>query len=589
MIRLCPCLLPPLLLTAAASSIDNAPYTCWAGNDPGASVGARGQALFGENHVFFGDIGVSLLTGGLQFTTRPAGEKLNGEAIATKPLPIRGWLVHSPNRTYLDHVLDAAHRHNVNHLELSHDIIMYVDQITANPELAKLIEEIAARAAKKGIATYVWAHELNTKAKNLELDPESAAGRKFWESRRAAYEKALAACPSLAGVVLMFGSSHTEVWHIKSEEPFWQKLSMAERIQFVVRQVQSVVVGKHKKRLFVRDFNHGPHELRWLIEALRDFAGIIVISKPEPQDFQLYYPHSPSIGAYGNTPQILEMDLNGEYWGQSLIPVSQVGYLRYRLGHGVAKKISGAVGRIDTYANAALGTPSEINVFAFARLLENPDLSEQALYDEWLQKRHGLKPGSEAARGLQAILVRTFEMARKTYYTLGFWTWKELSSVPRTAASIDRCIVGRSNALWDPDQKGLEKRLARPDVATVRAILAEKAEAVGLADENVKAAAALKGQLAAEDFDDFQRRLRLAADGAHVYQAIAAAYWRIKLAVVVPDAAEATPEACDAALKALGQWADTLEKRYAKLAPVAAQAPRLRALAADLAREHIRK
>src|SRR5439155_16891951 len=155
-------------------------------------------------------------------------------------------------------------------------------------------------------------------------------------------------------------------------------------------------------KLFVRDFNHGPQELRWLIEALCNFPGIIVISKPEPQDFQLYYPHSPSIGAYGTTPQILEMDLNGEYWGQSLIPVAQVDYLRYRLRHGVAKQVRGGVGRIDTYANTALGTPSEINLFAFSRLLDNPETSEGALYEAWLHKRYGLAPGSRAARDLEA-------------------------------------------------------------------------------------------------------------------------------------------------------------------------------------------
>src|SRR5437899_3184984 len=164
---------------------------------------------------------------------------------------------------------------------------MNVDQVVASADLAKLIEEVAKKAAAQGIATYIWAHELNARAKKLDLDPESPAGREFWQSRRAAYEKALTACPSVAGVVLMFASSPTEVWHVKSEDAFWQKLSMPERIRFVTRQVQSVVVTKLGKKLFVRDFNHGPQELRWLIEALCNFPGIIVISKPEPQDFQL--------------------------------------------------------------------------------------------------------------------------------------------------------------------------------------------------------------------------------------------------------------------------------------------------------------
>ena len=185
---------------------------------------------------------------------------------------------------------------------------------------------------------------------------------------------------------------------------------------------------------------------------------------------------------------------------------------------------------------------------------------------------------------MQALLARTLEMAKKTYYTQGFWTWKEQSSAPKDAASIDRCIVGRSNALWDPEQKALEQRLVRPDAATVRAILAEKDQAVALADENLAALAQLKEHLTADDNADLERRLSLAADIARVYRAIASAYWRIKLAGTSPDAPEAAPKLRAAALEALGEWADTLEKRYAKVRPIAAQGPRLRAFAADLAK-----
>src|SRR5262249_23272817 len=66
--------------------------------------------------------------------------------------------------------------------------------------------------------------------------------------------------------------------------------------------------------------------------------------------------------------------------------------------------------------------------------------------------------------------------------------------------------------------------------------------------------------------------------------AIASAYWRTKLAAISPDAAEAASKLRAAALEALGEWADTLEKRYAKLRPIASQAPRRRAFAAARAK-----
>src|SRR5262249_32816201 len=158
----------------------------------------------------------------------------------------------------------------------------------------------------------------------------------------------------------------------------------------------------------------------------------------------------------------------------------------------VARSVLGGVGRIDTYHHTALDTPNEINVFAFRRLLEDPDLPAKVIYDEWLERRYGLAPGTEAAVGLRALLVRTFDVARHCYYTLGFWTWKKQSWIPETAAAIDHTLTGRSNALWDPSQKTLAARLTRPDPSLVRAILAEKAAAVSLAEENAKGLAGLR-------------------------------------------------------------------------------------------------
>jgi hypothetical protein len=39
---------------------------------------------------------------------------------------VRGWIVSSPDRAYLERVVEAAPRYGINHLELSHDIIMAV-------------------------------------------------------------------------------------------------------------------------------------------------------------------------------------------------------------------------------------------------------------------------------------------------------------------------------------------------------------------------------------------------------------------------------------------------------------------------------
>jgi len=486
-----------------------------------------------------------------------------------------GWLTHNPDPVYLDRVLREAPRYGVNHLELSHDIVMQVDELLESPERAKLIESVARRSKAQGIASVIWAHEINTRDKNAPLDPESPDGKAFWEARRVAYRRALALCPSVAGVVLMFGSSPSEVWdrpHTPGEGDGWQRRSMPERVRFVVDLVRGVVCEELGKELFVRDFNHSPAQLGWLVEALRDQKKLTVISKAEPQDFQFFYPHSASIGAFGTTPQIIEIDLCGEYWGQSLIPVSLAEYVPYRLRYDLGKGVAGAVGRIDCYQNSTLGTPDELNLFVFEQTLLGQSAPPERLTLAWLTKRYGAR----AAQPLTAIFQRTYPMAKKLYYTQGFWTWKNQTSVPESGRSIDGGIVGKSNALWDRKQKPLEQRLVHPDRALVEAILREKAEAVRLARENVTALEPLHSALAPRDFADWERRLTLAVEVALVWEAIAAAYWLVKLS------------ANDPSVQARAQQAlDTLTPTAAHLAHVSApylarQAPRLLALQADL-------
>jgi Glycosyl hydrolase family 67 C-terminus len=500
------------------------------------------------------------------------------------PLAVRGWIVSSPDRAYLERVVEAAPRYGINHLELSHDIIMAVTDTVPSAERIRLIEKVAQAAIRRGVKTYIWSHELGVAQTALNLDPYSTAGAAFWEGRRAAYRKVLRACPTLAGVVLMFASAPTRIWRSPPRGAFWKGLSMPKRARFVTDEVKSVVVHEFKKELFVRDFNHSPAELKWLIAALRNDPEITVVSKAAPQDFQPFYPHSFSLGAYGTTRQVVELDLDGEYWGRSLIPSSQVGYLRYRLRHGVSKHIAGAVGRIGPDAAATPAFPNEINLYAFSRLLEDPELSEQRIYDEWLDMRYGLAVDSQAARRLQEILVRSFDMCKKTYYTLGFWLWKDQSSVPRTVQEIERGISHKSNAIWEPSPhaRAMEQRLIRPDEATVGAILAEKREGVELADQNLSALATLRHLVSAQDYAELERQLALAADLARVYEAVASAYWRRKLAQTSVKTTEVA--LVEAATQALESWADILERRYPALEPVALQAPVLRHFAKDLRR-----
>lgn len=133
-----------------------------------------------------------------------------------------------------------AQRYNVTELQLSHSIIMDIDEINEDADRAAriaryvdLIHEAyvglgphgtkragrrltgrapgavdAARSRRSNMTAVVWSHEFNNVGLTVCFDPAGPV----WEERRQAYRAALTTVPTIDGVVLMFGSSSLEPW-----------------------------------------------------------------------------------------------------------------------------------------------------------------------------------------------------------------------------------------------------------------------------------------------------------------------------------------------------------------------------------------
>lgn len=472
-------------------------------------------------------------------------------ALTSGSSPDRGWMVHGTDRPYLLSVLAAAHRYGIDHLEIAGDNPTFSEEFTGNPKQTALIEEIAERGKRQGLSVYVWIREFNVRTKELKTDPATPESAAFWKGRQDALRAALRGMPAVAGVVMSYGSTPTEIWDVRGDA-FWQGMSQPARIRFTTERFRDVAVGEFHKRMYVRDFNHSPDQLRWLVEGLRDETGITMHSKAEPQDWQFFYPHSFAQGAYGRTPQVVEFDLAGEYWGCSRVPVSLVEYLKYRWSYDRAKGAVGMVGRIDRDEDRALGSPNEINLYAHSVLMRRPETSAQSIYDGWNLTRYGLH--GAASRRLTEIYRRCTQVAKLQYYTLGFWAPKAQTTLPTTMRSFESAIKGKSTAQWDPSAKPTETALLDPNPDTVAHILRDKAEAVRLADENLVEFAKLKGAMRPADFAPFETQLVFMRDQAAVWEAMAAAYWTTKLAGKDPslhDRAAAAIETFRTRLEAL--------------------------------------
>ncbi|HDH96171.1 MAG TPA: hypothetical protein ENF73_00400, partial [Proteobacteria bacterium] len=444
-----------------------------------------------------------------------------------------GWILLARDMDKVIEYIDAAEDFGINAVQLSHDIIMDIDEIIEDPDTAAFINEATEAAHANGIEVYIWTHELNTDLPIVCFDPADP----FWEERRNVYRQALSMVPQVDGVVVSFGSASPEPWWAMclcdyclnlppTGNPILDLLHShpVERIHLLFDVLHRVVVSEFKKKLLIRTFIHLPAELDWMIEALHTspISELAVMSKCVPQDWEPFYPHNPVICDNGGFDQVVEFDLGAEYWGESAFPFAMLDYLKYRLEHGLRCGIRGAFARIERGSHAAFGTPNEMNIYAFSELLHDITRPTDEILKEWISQRYGVEPESDEGAALARALELTFDAVRKMYYVKGFWLEKG-SDVPTDLSGIDEMLFIRSLANWDPDYRAWDAELKSPTKKTISDIAQEKHEATTLAREALDLLEVAGSAMADEDYQDLRRRLEHLYDCTliwnHIYQA----------------------------------------------------------------------
>jgi len=449
-----------------------------------------------------------------------------GARAAGEQFEIVGWQLHQYDEEYINRVIDMAAGHGVNHLQLSHGIIMNIDDINDDPDRADLINRVASHAAEKGIKTYVWVHEFNTDRITACLGP----GEKIWRDRQEAYRRALEKVPAVAGVILVFGSSSPEPWSMMCTCSWCAHHDAADRVALIIHKVGQVVAGEFGMEIFVRAFIHTPEELGWMGEALRKTQprpGLYVMTKGVPQDWEPYYPHNSLIGNTGGHPQVIELDLAGEYWGKSAFPVDLTDYLRYRMLHARDAGAVGFVARVERGPNTIFDTPNEINLHAYHALIKDTGADPGRLRLEWIEQKYGLDRDSGAARKLSSIFRRTFDAARKMYYVLGFWALEKGSDLT-LSATYPKLLSQRSIALYDPLFQPLYEKLEEPDAGVLNRIMVEKNEAVSIAKGLAAEADAVEG-MKEDDREELVGQLERLAVAAEVWSLANGALWSYRV------------------------------------------------------------
>ncbi|HOI10051.1 MAG TPA: hypothetical protein PK313_06190 [Myxococcota bacterium] len=464
--------------------------------------------------------------------------------------PIRGWILLDDDPAKVLEALDAAPAYGVNHVQLSHDLVMNFEDLlgddAATTTRVQTLNDAIAAAHQRGMKAFIWVHEFSGTGLDVCYGPEG----EVWTQRAAAWNAALDRIPDVDGVVLMFGSAPMSPWFTactcdwcadRWENPF-EAPPNDQRIRLITEALGQVLAVRGQQ-MVARVFLHEPSEIPWHADGFAAARGVdfVGMHKSDVGDWQPYNPHDPTVGNVGPHPSVLELDVGGEYYGASRLPFCSPGYFRYRMQHAWANRGIGYVVRIERGSNRSLGTPNEINLRALSAFVADPDTPPRAVWDAFLADRYGAAPGSPASAMLRGILEDTFAIRLKSHYALGIWALEKGTDIP-SKAEFGELFNRGDMPKWDPAWQAVYDRVRTPDRATVLDLWQEGSEAVDLAATDLALYEVwvdnFPESLAAADREDLRLRLRHQAYAARTWRAIDLFLWAQRartLAGATPD------------------------------------------------------
>lgn len=357
---------------------------------------------------------VSLAAASLGGQTRPsaAGPLRDGQSV-------RGWTILSASESDDRAVIAAAREYHINHLELSHQIVMDLADVRSD-SVRDLVNRLADAAHAAGIQEVVaWDHAL------YELDHYPARFRTgpggtldlddpaFWRWVKQDYREMLDRVPGVNGIVLTFietGARAERQHSLRSKTP-------QEKLAAVVNAVADVVIGERHLNLYARTFAYTHEEYRNITGAIDRFRpGVRLLMKETPHDFFLTHPNDSYAGTIPR-PTVMEFDAAGEFNGQGEIASTWPAYMLRRANDLLRRPhVIGYTARTDRYGGTRLiGHPAEIDLYALRRAAEQPGIPADRVSDEFIRARYG----APALPFVRRAFGNAFDIVTSSLYTLG--------------------------------------------------------------------------------------------------------------------------------------------------------------------------
>jgi hypothetical protein len=483
--------------------------------------------------------------------------------------PVRGWTILSDSEPDDQATIAAAPAYGINHLQLSHEIVHDLNEVRDEAKRG-LANRLTAAAHGAGIQeVVVWDHalyELDYYPQRFRTGPGGTIDLddpEFWEWFKRDYREMLDLVPEIDGIVLTFIETGARAENQHSRR--WP--TPQEKLAAVVNAVADVVIGERKLNLYARTFAYTHEEYANITRAVERFERpeIRLMMKETPHDFFLTHPNDFYAGQIAR-PTLMEFDIAGEFNGQGIIANTWPEYVLGRWRDFERRPhVIGYTARTDRYGDTRLvGRPSEINLYALERGAEDPRVTPDQVYDEFITARYGAR----ALPQVKAAFRNSFDIVTSTLYTLGTNTadhssldydpyasswarhvsgkWLE-PPVARIAHGVDRelhywkDVVNTLAPVWAKMggtqldevpwvvERGWLDREERMSEEYLRYVLAEKDHGVDLARRSLAHIEEGRSSLTERDYQDLHHYFARTLLTARLHRAVAAAYFGFRV------------------------------------------------------------
>lgn len=355
----------------------------------------------------------------LLFIIVGCGKKMDPRPLAPDEV-VQGWMILSDSWEDGKVVLEAAPDYNINHLQISHHVIHDLRHVR-EPARLELATKMTNLAHKKGVTEVAFwdrnLYPLDYYPDEFKTGPRGTINLDnpaFWDWLKNDYREMLELAPDIQALMLTFIETGARV-----EDQYSEVLATnAEKLAAVVNAVSEVVIGEYGMNLYARTFAYTQEEFDNILGAIElfEYPEIRLMMKEMPHDFFLTHP--PDFYA-GQIPRatIIEYDPVGEYHGQGVIANTWPQFILKRARDLQTRDhIIGYVARTDRYGDTRIvGRPSEINLYALKRYMEDPSVTSDQMYREFITKRYG----REAYPFVRAAFENAFDIITSSLYTLG--------------------------------------------------------------------------------------------------------------------------------------------------------------------------